>query len=216
MTATLTIGEIARLFGVTPKALRHYEKLGLLTPGRSENSYRQYRPEDVLRLQQMRQLQTLGLSLKQIRDILDHRDDEGLWSRLLQSLRAEVAAEIARLEERRQHLDALLAAGFAGPLEGNSALLPVMEPVDAYLAQYLPEALGAQWRRDQTIYAQFGRLAGRSPALAILWAILAGRSPALAAYRGQVLTGVAYDGGLPALADPFDAVAASFFQEVGR
>ena len=76
MDENLTIGEAADLLGVTRKALRHYEKLGLVTPDRSENGYRQYGPEDILRLQRVRQLQSLGLSLSRIKQVLRDYDNE--------------------------------------------------------------------------------------------------------------------------------------------
>ena len=59
----LTIGELARLAGVTPKAIRHYHKVGLLRePERSEAGYRLYGAEDLLRLGRVRRLAGLGLS----------------------------------------------------------------------------------------------------------------------------------------------------------
>lgn len=37
-----TIGQLAKLSGVSPRTLRHYESLGLINPTRTENGYRTY------------------------------------------------------------------------------------------------------------------------------------------------------------------------------
>src|SRR5690606_39252978 len=106
----LTIGDVAELFEVTPKTLRHYEKVGLIRPERAENGYREYSPADILRLNRVRQLQSLGLSLKQIKEVLERQGDDELWTMALQALHDEAVAEIERLEARRERLEALLAA----------------------------------------------------------------------------------------------------------
>jgi DNA-binding transcriptional MerR regulator len=68
----LRIGELARLAGVTPRALRFYEKQGLLAPpGRSESGYRLYGPRDLVRVIRIRRLRELGMSLEQVRVVLD-------------------------------------------------------------------------------------------------------------------------------------------------
>jgi|GEM_PF-1732905 len=52
MRTQLHIGEIAQLLGVTPKAIRHYQKVGLLAePERTEAGYRLYGAQELLRLQ---------------------------------------------------------------------------------------------------------------------------------------------------------------------
>ena len=67
----LLIGEDAELLDITPKAIRHYEKLGLFEkPRRSEPGYRLYTADDLLRLHQIKRLRSLGLSLDRIKGIL--------------------------------------------------------------------------------------------------------------------------------------------------
>jgi DNA-binding transcriptional MerR regulator len=71
MNTKLHIGEVANLLGITPKTIRHYHKVGLLAePQRTESGYRLYTAGDLLRLQRIRRLQALGLSLKQIKTLL--------------------------------------------------------------------------------------------------------------------------------------------------
>lgn len=67
----LTIGEIARRSGFTIKALRFYERRGLLPPsGRSPGGYRLYSEADLHRLEFIRHAKTLGLALDQIRELV--------------------------------------------------------------------------------------------------------------------------------------------------
>ncbi len=50
----LTISQVSRMYDVTPRMLRHYEKLGLIKAGRREDyAYRMYDEEAVRRLQQI-------------------------------------------------------------------------------------------------------------------------------------------------------------------
>jgi DNA-binding transcriptional MerR regulator len=106
--------EFAELAGVTVRALHHYDRLGLLRPGRSHAGYRIYRESDLARLEQIVALKFLGLPLKQIRDVLD-RDGRDLPS----TLRAQRAA----LEEKRRMLDRAIQAIAAAEGEPTPALL---------------------------------------------------------------------------------------------
>jgi DNA-binding transcriptional MerR regulator len=67
----LSVGDLARLTGVTVRALRHYDEIGLCKPSaRSRAGYRQYTDADVLRLQQILVLRELGLPLTEIAEAL--------------------------------------------------------------------------------------------------------------------------------------------------
>lgn len=59
----LTAKDCAAATGVTIRALRHYEKIGLIAPLRAGNGYRHYRPDDIVRVLAIRLLQEVGLSL---------------------------------------------------------------------------------------------------------------------------------------------------------
>ncbi len=77
MRGRLRIGELARLVGVTPKTVRHYEKIGLLPEAeRSESGYRLYSGSDLLRLNRVKRLRSLGLTLRQVRSVLGEGDGE--------------------------------------------------------------------------------------------------------------------------------------------
>ena len=67
---TYRVHQFAEL-AVTVKALRHYDRLGLVKPMRSAAGYRLYRASDLARLQQIVALKSVGLPLKDIRTLLD-------------------------------------------------------------------------------------------------------------------------------------------------
>ncbi|MBA2519597.1 MAG: MerR family transcriptional regulator [Chloroflexia bacterium] len=67
-----TVGEVARLTGVTVRALHHYDEIGLLAPGgRTAAGYRRYAAADLDRLQHILAYRALGFPLDQITALLD-------------------------------------------------------------------------------------------------------------------------------------------------
>ena len=107
----MRIGELAERAGVSPRALRHYEELGLLPARRSANGYRSYSTEDLRTVGEIRSLVGLGLSLEQTRPFLEclragHPsgascvDSQAVYRRKL----AEVDEAIARLQAVRAEI----------------------------------------------------------------------------------------------------------------
>jgi DNA-binding transcriptional MerR regulator len=76
--------DIARRFGITIKALRLYEDLGLLAPHRTQNGWRTYNHADCERLHRIVSLRQLGLPLAAIGELL-RTDAQGLAETLLAS-----------------------------------------------------------------------------------------------------------------------------------
>lgn len=104
----LRISELAKIAGVSTRAIRHYHHAGVLPePARSGSGYRLYGLADVLRLLRVRRLVALGLSLAEVSDALTDGDDE--LREILQSLRADLAVQERRIAERREAVEALLA-----------------------------------------------------------------------------------------------------------
>ena len=154
MRTLLQIGEIAQLLGVTPKTIRHYEKMGLLAqPERTRAGYRLYDAQDLLRLQRIRRLQALGLSLKKIRALLGEPEHQHtLWD-VLQSLDKELAAQIQALEERRNKIRALLDEDTLATLDHLSADSPTFQFVQERLAQHRPHINPTLWEQEAQAYA---------------------------------------------------------------
>ena len=69
------IGELSRRAGVSVRALRHYEKEGLLRPDRCSNGYRVYDDDAVDLVRQIRELIENGLPIRIIRDVLPYIDE---------------------------------------------------------------------------------------------------------------------------------------------
>lgn len=104
----LTISELADLTGVTPRAIRHYHRVGVLPePPRRANGYRSYGPTHLIRLMHVRRMQDLGLSLAEIRDL---DDDEPAGTRAtLVALDEDLARQQRELLRRREAIAVVLA-----------------------------------------------------------------------------------------------------------
>ncbi|MEW6034624.1 MAG: MerR family transcriptional regulator [Chloroflexota bacterium] len=73
MATMLTIGKLARELALNPKTIRYYEEIGLLPePRRGETGYRLYSRDEVERLVLVRRAKLLGLSLVEIKEIVDY------------------------------------------------------------------------------------------------------------------------------------------------
>ena len=99
-----TVSELATRAGVTPDTVRHYVQIGLLLPQRNpDNGYKLFETADVHRLRFVRQAKSLGFTLNEIREILDHaHQGESPCPRVREIINR-------RISENRRHLDDLLA-----------------------------------------------------------------------------------------------------------
>ena len=135
MRERLRIGEVAGLVGVTPKTVRHYEKIGLLKEAeRSESGYRLYSAKDLLRLQRIKRLRALGLSLRQVGSVLGGGGHEVSLRDVLKALRSEVDSEIERLRDRRGRLDEMLSGEDLEPHGASPTFDRAMELLGEHLA----------------------------------------------------------------------------------
>ncbi|MGN8245862.1 MerR family transcriptional regulator [Cellulomonas soli] len=68
----MLIGEVSEQSGISARMLRHYDKIGLVSPtGRTHGGYRQYSADDLRRLFHVEGLRSLGLSLQEIAAVLE-------------------------------------------------------------------------------------------------------------------------------------------------
>jgi DNA-binding transcriptional MerR regulator len=106
--AEYSIGELAAEFDVTPRAIRFYEAEGLLAP-RRDGQRRIYTLRDRTRLKLTLRGKRLGLTLSEIRDLIDMyepgRDERPQLERFLAVLEAHKAA----LERQSEDIEAQLA-----------------------------------------------------------------------------------------------------------
>jgi DNA-binding transcriptional MerR regulator len=106
--AEFSISDLAREFDVTPRAIRFYEDQGLLAP-RREGQRRIYTPRDRTRLKLTLRGKRLGLTLSEIRELIDMyepgRDERPQLERFLAVLEAHKAS----LVQQRQDIEAQLS-----------------------------------------------------------------------------------------------------------
>lgn len=105
---TFSITELAREFDVTPRAIRFYEDQGLLNPARSGRT-RVYSKADRTRLKLTLRGKRLGLSLAQIKELLEmHGGVRNSAPQLLHFL-VVLAERRAALEQQREDIEAVLS-----------------------------------------------------------------------------------------------------------
>ncbi|HRD28786.1 MAG TPA: MerR family transcriptional regulator [Caulobacter sp.] len=111
-----TVRQVARMSGVSVRALHHYDQIGLLRPASvGENGYRYYGREELLRLQQILFHRELEFPLEAIRAVLAAPDFDRLEA--LRRHRTRLAAEARRYRRLLRTLDETLAA-----LEGDATM----------------------------------------------------------------------------------------------
>ena len=118
----MRIGELARLTGVSVRALRHYEQEGLIRAERGENGYREFGDDDADLVRQIRALLGNGLPTRLIREILPYLDGprdvlpEAPCPYLIEEVarqREQLDRRISCLSRNRDALDAYLRAARA-------------------------------------------------------------------------------------------------------
>jgi DNA-binding transcriptional MerR regulator len=113
-----TIGQLARLSGLTTKALRHYHERGVLLPVEVDelSGYRLYSPEQLVNAREIRVLRDLEVPLAEIRALVNTTDPE-LAAASLRSHRDRIGARLASLQtsyyflgkmiEEKEHTDSM-------------------------------------------------------------------------------------------------------------
>ena len=140
---TFTIRQLCVEFKVTPRALRFYEDKGLLSPGR-DGMNRVYNHRDRARLVLILRGKRVGLSLAEIRDILElYKVDESGAAQAAKSLR-KFKERIVALEAQREDIDHAIAELRMGveAMEARLArtrpdLLPQAEDYDSKMRTHL-------------------------------------------------------------------------------
>jgi DNA-binding transcriptional MerR regulator len=115
----LNIGEFARLGQVSPRMLRHYDQLRLLTPERvdPETGYRSYGVHQLARLHRLLALRDLGFRLEQIGGLLDGEPPLEQLRGMLHLRRAQLERSVAEEQDRLRRVEAHLRA-----IEGSNVV----------------------------------------------------------------------------------------------
>ena len=82
-----SIGEAAKAAHTTNETLRHYDRIGLVKPSKKDEwtNYRYYTEQDIVRLNTVRALQLMDLSLQEIKTVLEYDDLEKIIDFLAQA-----------------------------------------------------------------------------------------------------------------------------------
>ena len=111
MSTTYRIGDLAREFDLTPRAMRFYEDMGLLTPERAGTggSQRVYSSRDRVRLKLTLRAKRLGLSLTEAKALIDMYDSPRDTGPQLERFLQVLGEHRAQLETRMAELQATLS-----------------------------------------------------------------------------------------------------------
>ena len=87
MKKYFTVGEAAKAVHTTSETLRHYDRIGLVKPGKKDEwtNYRYYTEQDIVRLNTVRALQLMDLPLQEIKKVLEYDDLEKIVDFLAQA-----------------------------------------------------------------------------------------------------------------------------------
>lgn len=109
---TRTVGDVARMAGITVRTLHHYDEIGLLRPSeRRPNGYRAYTDADIGRLQQILTYRELDLGLDEIERLLD---EPASTIEALRNARERIDQRLLRLHRIAAGLDAAIDAESRG------------------------------------------------------------------------------------------------------
>lgn len=116
-TVILNIGSAATESGLSVKTIRYYEEIGLVTPLRGANGYRNYSSAEIQRLQFLQRARALGFSIEECRLLLSLYEDKGRASANVKALAIDkinaIGLKIKELEALRASLKEL-ADGCSG------------------------------------------------------------------------------------------------------
>ena len=143
----LKIGEFSQLMQVTVKTLRHYEQKGLLLPDEVDEwtGYRYYSIDQMQKLQAIRDLQRLGFSLDEIKDLFKDNSHIPSIRQLTEKIK-ETEAQLKQLITRRNRL-----------LDWRNSRKE-MKTMEKFSIQSLPEIIVASHREVLPDYAAIGSM----------------------------------------------------------
>ncbi|MBO9577170.1 MAG: MerR family transcriptional regulator [Microbacteriaceae bacterium] len=126
----MRIGELSEITGASPRSLRYYESLGLISSERQANGYRDYDADAAAAVATIRSLLDLGFPTALIEHILPCTGDVpvmgdcGTLMREVARIRDEIDEKVERLASTRDALSRFLASASTGAVAGGRASAP--------------------------------------------------------------------------------------------
>ncbi len=147
----MLIGEIADFFGISRKAIRLYEKKGILKPVKTDaaNGYRYYSAEQVQQLNALLELKALGFSLDEIKMILDGKTAK---ESLLEMLEKKRRAWLETIDSARYKEECL--GEMIQNLQASSAAQEITEMTEEERAWLLVKMVCLEDVRAQKILSE--------------------------------------------------------------
>ena len=137
----MTVGEVSTLLGVSVRALHHWDTSGLVHPSRrSDAGYRLYCEADVRRVQQVLVYRQTGMSLADIKMVLDEPDTDAMTH--LRRQRELLQGQISHLQQMLSSIDMVM------DIQQSGARISVVEMVEIWGTDWDPvyiEEARAQW-----------------------------------------------------------------------
>ena len=118
-TPLFVISVAAELAGMHPQTLRQYDRLGLVSPTRTQGKSRRYTMQDVAKLQEIARLSGEGVSLEGIRRVLDLVSENQELKTRVRDLERELANQVMNQPGNR-----VFAAGDQGVIRLNPGQRP--------------------------------------------------------------------------------------------
>lgn len=130
MKDQMTIGQFSKKCGLSPRALRVYERIGLLTSqGRGENDYRYYTDVQLQQVRRIKELKAVGFRLREIKTLLSA--DQSLdFAKLESFFRARLRAvtdDEERARTQRQYLETIIPSLVKNNLKNKTRALDAPE-----------------------------------------------------------------------------------------
>ena len=137
----MTVGEVSTLLGVSVRALHHWDETGLVHPSRrSAAGYRLYCETDIMRIQQVLVYRQTGMSLADIKMVLDEPETDAMTH--LHRQRELVQGQISHLQQMLNSIDMVM------DIQQSGARISVAEMAEIWGTDWDPvyiEEAHAQW-----------------------------------------------------------------------
>ena len=101
------IGEASKLSGVSIKAIRHYEKMGLLPNLVRSGSYRTFTQSDIDLIQLIKEVRNIGFKISEFKQAFE-RNESWSWAeveKLVRAKEAQISKEIEALQTTKEQLN---------------------------------------------------------------------------------------------------------------
>ena len=122
------IGEVAKFYGLTVDAVRLYDKKGILSPPKNnETNYRIYSKEDFVTMDYVMRLRRMDIPLESIRDMMHGSDLQDMME-IVSRKKEELASKIAELQQKEKLMDDYCRK-LADCVRGQGKMEIIMSPV---------------------------------------------------------------------------------------